>query len=265
MGGRGSRSASAAGAVASVSQAPSPQATQQTVTVPLQQATTPNLSLGGSTDLATLQGMTPQQFAQFMTQQQQAANPMDAALYDSPVQRMIYEAGLNGKPEVVSESQFRKLSGQTLYRTVNSAYDSARDVNHPADQIARQTLMSAYNRIGGGIYGDGHYFDTTRSGSTSYGHTTGDVTKTAVMKAKLNANAKTISEGQLQRMLAREPKQLRDAMHVPNSRSPRYRSSDNNLSAYALYKGYNVIQVSGGYHVVIDRSALTFSSSITAK
>ena len=252
MGGGGSRSTSSQGVA-------------PTTTVIPTQAATPNMSLGGSTDLATIQAMDAATFTQFMTQQQHAANPMSAVLYDSPVQRLIYEAGVNGKPEVVSESQFRKLQGQTLYRTVNAAYDRTADVNHPADQIARQTLQSAYNRIGGGVYGDGHYFDTTRRGSVVYGHTRGDVTKTAVMKAKLNSNAKVVRESTLQRMLSNEPKALQRAIKTPNSRVSHYRSSDNNLSAYALYKGFNVIEVGGGYHVVIDRSALTFSSSITAK
>ena len=237
---------------------------QQISTVPAQ-ANQPVFTGGATTDLATIQAMTPSQFAGYMGGLQNAANPISAVLYDSPVQRMIYDAGINGKPDIVDPSQFRKLKGTTLYRTVNSAYDRSSDVNHPADRIARQTMQSAYNRIGGGVYGDGHYFADSRGRSTVYGNVSGNVSKTAVMSAKLNSRAKIVSARSLERMLSKEPASLRKAMSVPNYKGGSYTSSDNNLTAYALYKGYNVVQMSNGYHIVIDRSALTFSSEISAK
>lgn len=240
------------------------QNSQQTTVVPVQDAGTQNLSLGGSTTLDAIQSMTPDEFAAFMESQQNAANPMSAVLYDSPVQRLIYEANVNGLPGIVPESQFRQLPGTTLYRTVNQAYDRDSDVNHPADRIARQTMKSSYNRIGGGISGDGLYFADSRSDSTVYGNVRGDVKQTAVMKAKLNANAKVVTMRQLKNELANEPLRLQNAMQVPNMKGGGYISHNNNLSAYALYKGYNVIERSG-YYVVIDRSAITFSANITAK
>ena len=267
MGGRGSRSATATrgrGVAVPAQQAPQQQPTQ-TATVPVQPANQPVLTLGATTDMATIQAMTPQQFAQYVEQQNKAANPMSAMLHDSATQRLIYDTGLNGKPQVVDDATFRQMPGMTLYRTVNSAYDAANDVYHPADQIARQTMQSGMSRIGGGVHGDGFYFDTSSTLGT-YGNRSHDVTKTAMMSAKFNGGERIVTKDRLTAMLRREPKAVRDAMSVPHRQKDSYRSSNNNLGAYALYKGYNVIRVSsrgsGGYHVILDRSVLTFSSKL---
>ena len=85
--------------------------------------------------------------------------------------------------------------------------------------------------------------------------------KTAVMAAYLNSNAKVVSYGQAMRDLKKATggnSKLSNAllnMGNPNAA----------VSIMALRNGYNVIDNGRGYYVVLDRSAVTVNSKVTAK
>lgn len=206
---------------------------------------------------AALVSMTDDEFVDYINNVKQADMPLFLAGWDT--QRFIYSSNINGLPQVVDDKTFQSMKGTTMYRTVNSAYDAKTDVGMTAPQIAQQTMGGTLSRIGGGIYGDGYYFDVSKSGSASYGYTRGNKTKTCQMQAKLNDNAKVVSYSQLTRMFSGESSKVQRAVNGMSSGL-----SGGNLSVYALKKGYNVIDCGGGYFNVIDRSAMTMSSKITA-
>ena len=206
---------------------------------------------------SALMAMTDDEFADYIDSVKQADMPLFLAGWDT--QRFIYSSNINGLPQVVDDKTFQSMKGTTMYRTVNSAYDAKTDVGMTAPQIAQQTMGGTLSRIGGGIYGDGYYFDVSKSGSASYGYTRGNKTKTCQMQAKLNDNAKVVSHSNLTRMFSNESSKVQRAVNGMSSGL-----HGGNLSVYALKKGYNVIDCGGGYFNVIDRSAMTMSSKITA-
>jgi len=148
------------------------------------------------------------------------------------------------------------LSGQTLYRTVNAKGGET------AVDICGRTMMSDVTTIGEGRMGDGFYFANSLTGSQAYGNTRNNVQRTATMSAKLNANARVVSESQLNSMLRNESRTLRRA--VVGMESGGDWDGDSGLMAYALYKGYNVVEA-GSYFNIIDRTAMTFSSNVVGK
>lgn len=178
-------------------------------------------------------------------------------------QAFVYKNNINSKPIVEDNATFLKNSkGMTkLYRTVNSNYDQKTDVGMTATDITDQFISGRLSRPGNGVYGQGYYFANTRSGSTSYGHTSGDIKKTAVMAAYLNSNAKVVSYGQAMRDLKKvtggNSKLSNALLNMGNPNAA--------VSIMALRNGYNVIDNGRGYYVVLDRSAVTVNSKVTAK
>lgn len=181
-------------------------------------------------------------------------------LSDSSFQRALYNLEFNDKPEVVDDKTLDKMSGTDMYRTVDDFYNKANDYYYSPSDMIQQIQYGSTTRTsdsGGSAYGRGIYFATTYYGSISYGAYRNDITKTAVGRAKLNANAKIISNTnavqgarneinsgtKLGKMLAR--------CDVQSQRS-----------IYALVKGYNVIDNQSGYIVVLNRSAMTMSKDI---
>ena len=88
--------------------------------------------------------------------------------------------------------------------------------------------------IGDGIHGDGLYFSTSAKTAHDYG-----VSQTTAYIDK--GLAKIINEDRLSNMLQRESYEIQNLFR-----------GESGLSAYALYKGYNVIHAPGGngYHSV---------------
>ena len=88
------------------------------------------------------------------------------------------------------------MTGAEMFRTVNYVDKryNPKGIGYTAPQIANQVMKGGDTRVsdtGGSVYGRGIYFADSYSHSTSrYGDTSGNVKATAVMRAKLNNNAK---------------------------------------------------------------------------
>lgn len=202
--------------------------------------------------------MTDDQKADVIAQARQTDIPLFLA--DNDLQRVLYGLNLNDKPTLVDDAVLDKMPGKSLYRTVNATNDAKNRIKYSADEIGAQVIKGSVTRVsdtGGSAYGRGIYFADSYSDSAAYGYTQGDIKKTAVVRVKLNSNAKMISA----------PAADRGAVQEINSGSRlgkvlRQANSRDRSALWALAKGYNVMQVSNGYHVVLSRTALTASKEI---
>ena len=188
-----------------------------------------------------------------------------AHLADNSLQRFIYNSGLNEKPDVVDDATLDTMTGTELFRTVNYVDKryNPQNIGYTAPQIAKQVQSGRYTRVsedGGSVYGRGIYFANTYSGSIGYGDTRGNVKATAVMRAKLNNNAKVID---YYKASAGASKEIASGSKL--GRALRKCDSHSRSSIYAMAKGYNVMDNGSGYIVVLNRNAITMSSDIKAK
>lgn len=214
-----------------------------------------------SADYDKFMAMTDDEKADFISANIKSDVPDHLAKND--FQRFVYNSGLNEKPNVVDDATLDTMTGTEIFRTVNSVYDRKNDISYNADQIAKQVMAGRVTRVsdnGGSVYGRGIYFADDYSSSASYGNTRGNVKSTAVMRAKLNNNAKvvnyyTASQGVSQEIASGSKlgKVLKKA------------DSDSRVSIYAMSKGYNVISSGHGYLNVLNRNAITMSSDIKTK
>ena len=225
-------------------------------------ATPPQVTPGQPVPAITvqqLQSMNDQEFAAYMNGLR--STPIDPLTYYNnnwDTQRLVANMPeLNKAPQVVDAATFNSLPGDVIYRTVNAkGSDTAVD-------ICGRTMMSDVTTIGEGRMGDGFYFHSRLSSSQGfYGNTSNNIQKTATMSAKLNSNARVVSESQLQNMLSREAPSVRNAVRGMSSGGQW--SGSSGYIAYALYKGYNVVS-DGTIYNIIDRSAATWSSNIIPK
>lgn len=181
-------------------------------------------------------------------------------LSDTDFQKFIYNIGLNDKPDVVDDATLDSMKGTEIFRTVNNVYDRKNDISYSADQIAKQVQAGRVTRTsdnGGSVYGRGIYFADNKLDSSMYGNTRGNVKKTAMVRAKVNSNAKTIDYSSAQagaRAEIRSGSKLGKALSKCDSSSA--------VSIYAMSKGYNVITSGHGYYNVLNRNAITMSKSI---
>ena len=202
-----------------------------------------------------LQAMTDAEFANYLNGLK--STPIDPLTYynnDWDTQRLVANMPeLNVAPEVVDPATFAKLPGETLYRTVNeSGTQSAVD-------ICGRTMASDVTTIGSGRMGDGFYFATSKTTSQGrYGNTMRNINKTATMQAKLNGNARVVSEDSLRNMVMRESSVVRNAVLGMRSDG---KWSGSGYMAYALRKGYNAVS-SRSVVNLIDRRAATFCGEI---
>ena len=214
-----------------------------------------------STDYNTFMAMSDDDKADFI--QANLKQGVPAHLAQNDFQKFIYNSGLNDKPSVVSDATLDSMTGTEIFRTVNSVYDSKNDISYNADQIAKQVMAGRVTRVsdnGGSVYGRGIYFADGYSSSTGYGNQSGNVKKTAVMRGKLNSNAKVVNYYTASQGVSKEissgsklGKVLRKA------------DTDSRVSIYAMAKGYNVISSGHGYLNVLNRGAITMSSDVKAK
>ena len=185
-----------------------------------------------------------------------------AHLSDSDFQKFIYNSGLNDKPDVVDDATLNSMNGTELFRTVNNVYDRRNDVSYTADQIAKQVMAGRVTRTsenGGSVYGRGIYFADSKSDSTMYGNTRGNVQKTAQIRCKLNNNAKTIGYYSAINGVSKEIKSGSKLGKVL-----RKCDYDSQASIYAMAKGYNVITSGHGYYNILNRNAVTMSKTISS-
>lgn len=183
-------------------------------------------------------------------------------LADNDFQKMIYNIGLNDKPQLVDDATLNSMNGTELWRTVNNVYDRQNDISYTADQIARQVQAGRVTRVsdnGGSVYGRGIYFADNQYDSTLYGNTRGNVQKTAQIRCKLNSNANVISHSKATRGVSAE---IRSGSKL--GKVLRKCDHDSQVSIYAMAKGYNVITSGHGYYNVLNRNAVTMSKTISS-
>ena len=255
MGGRGATSSSGkmggggGGGNAGLQQ---PQATQ-----PVQVDDT-QVASAFSADYDAFMAMSDDDKADFISTNIQQGVP--AHLAQNDFQKFIYNSGLNEKPTIVDDATLDTMNGTEIFRTVNSVYDRQNDISYNADQIAKQVTAGRVTRVsdnGGSVYGRGIYFADSYYGSTRYGNSTGNVKKTAVMRGKLNSNAKVINYYTASQGASREM-----ASGSKLGKTLRKCDSDSRASIYAMAKGYNVITSGHGYYNILNRNAITMSSDI---
>ena len=214
-----------------------------------------------SADYDKFMAMTDDEKADFIDANMKQGVPVHLAPND--FQRFIYNSGLNEKPDVVDDTTLDAMTGTEIFRTVNNSYDRVNDISHTAPQIAKQVTQGTHTRVsdtGGSAYGRGIYFADNYSDSASYGNTRGNVQKTAVIRGKLNSNAKVINYHTAQSGARQEI-----ASGSKLGRTLRKADSASQVSLYAMAKGYNVISSGHGYLNVLNRNAITVSKDIKAK
>lgn len=256
MGGRGSRSGGAPGGTLGGGGVGT---LFTTGGIPIPQGPPPNVTPGQPAppvSIAQLQSMTDTEFVSYLNALN--STPIDPNTYfnaDWPTQRLIANMPeLNQAPDVVDAATFAKLPGETLYRTVNASGTET------AVDICARTMASDVTTIGGGRMGDGFYFANSLGSSQVYGRTPNNIKQTAVMQAKLNGNARIVGESQIKSMLLRESNAVQNAVSAMDVGAGQW--SNSGIMAYALRKGYNVVQAAGSYRNVIDRRAATWSSTV---
>lgn len=181
-------------------------------------------------------------------------------LANNDFQKFIYNSKMNDRPQLVDDTTLDSMNGTEVFRTVNNVYDSRHDISYTADQIAGQVMKGTVTRVsdtGGSVYGKGIYFADSYSDSIMYGNRKGDVRRTAVMRGKLNSNAKIINYSKASSGLSSEI-----SSRTKLGRSLARLDHESAVSMWALSKGYNVISSGHGYLNVLNRNALTMSSDI---
>ena len=232
---------------------PAPQPVQPVQPVQPIQPIQPNASLDA------FRKMTDDQKADVILQVRNTQVP--TFLSQSDTQKILYGLKLNDKPTLVDDSVLDSTPGKDLFRTVNDSKDTANRMKFSAQEIADQTIRGSVTRVsdtGGSAYGRGVYFaDSYRESTSVYGNTRNDISKTAVIRAKLSPTAKTIDTRTAQQRTVKEissGSKLGKAISKLNVRDQ--------TSVWALAKGYDAMVAPNGYHVIINRSALIASKSI---
>ena len=190
-------------------------------------------------------------------------NGVPVFLADNDFQKFIYNSGMNDKPQIVSDAALDAMNGTEVFRTVNNVYNRQYDISYSADQIAAQVTKGSVTRVsdtGGSVYGRGIYFADNYSDSIAYGNSSGNIKKTAVIRGKLNSNARVISHSQATAGLRNEIRS-----HSKLGRTLNKMDSASAVSMYALSKGYNVITSGHSYLNILNRNAVTMSDTYKAK
>lgn len=180
-------------------------------------------------------------------------------LADNDFQKFIYNSKMNDKPQLVDDATLDSMGGAEVFRTVNNVYDRRTDISYKADEIAAQVTRGTVTRVsdtGGSVYGRGIYFADSYSSSTVYGNSRGNIQRTAVIRGKLNSNAKVMSDSAAASGLSREI-----ASGSKLGRSLARMDHASGKSMYALSKGYNVISSGHGYFNILNRNAVTMSNT----
>lgn len=183
-------------------------------------------------------------------------------LSNTDFQKVVYNLDFNDKPDLVDDKTLDSMNGTELFRTVNTIYDRQHDLSYTAKEIAKQLSSGSVTRTsdnGGSAYGRGIYFANDYRDSAGYGRSYNDINKTAMVRAKLNSNAKPISYSSA----------VRGAQQEISSGSKlgqmlRKVDRESQPSIYSLVKGYNVMDNGYGYYVILNRKALSVSKTVKA-
>lgn len=206
---------------------------------------------GDNPQLLKYQGQEDDKTANFLASTDRSVDLNDPqyadgyAYHDLPLNKLLLRMGINGGPEVVSESDFNayvKQSGQQVFYRGWSG------------QAAADRFISAtHNHVGNGLAGDGYYFTPDLSTAKSYGN--GVVTKMA-----LSPTARVIDWNTLKSKMGQMSSKLQSAFHYAGtSGSGRTYGSNIGESQAALKLGYNVIDMGGGYYVGVTADAFVIS------
>lgn len=213
-----------------------------------------------STDYTKFMAMTDDDKADVISNSVKQGVP--SHLSQTDFQKFIYNSGLNDKPDVVDDATLNKMNGTEIFRTVNNVYDRKNDISYNADQIAKQVIAGRVTRTsdnGGSVYGRGIYFANNKRDSTAYGNVKGNIQKTALIRGKLNNNAKVADYYTISSQMSSE---IRSGSKLGKALAKC--DSDSAVSIFAMSKGYNVISNGRSYLNVLNRNAITVSSNITA-
>ena len=225
------------------------------------QVDTTQVASAFSADYNAFMAMTDDEKADFIEANMRQGVP--AHLAQNDFQKFIYNSGLNERPDLVDDATLDSMTGTELFRTVNNVHDKQNDIGYTADQIANQLMKGRVTRVsdkGGSAYGRGLYFADNYSDSADvYGNTRGNIKATAVMRAKLNNNAKVMNYSQATKGALQEISNGTKLGKVLKKCD--YGSAE---SIYAMAKGYNVLAYSG-YFNVLNRNAITMSLDVKPK
>ena len=213
-----------------------------------------------STNYDNFMSMTDDQKAQAISQLSSQGVP--ANLSDNDFQKFTFNLGLNDKPQLVDDNVLDTMNGTEIFRTINNVYDRRSDTNWSADTIASQIQRGSVTRVsdnGGSAYGRGIYFADDYTESSYYGNSRGNIKKTAVVRAKLNSNAKVITYSKATSGLRQE---ISSGSKLGKALAKCDHASQ--VSIYAMAKGYNVIYNQHNYYNVLSRNAITMSKTIKA-
>jgi len=179
-------------------------------------------------------------------------------------ERFVQEVGLNGKPEIVKDEDWRRTDkGTKLWRTVTSAIDKKSNIAYTAKDIAEKTMYGNFadTQANSDFYGQGLYAANSRKSSTEYAlfknSNIDDKYSSAVMKMALNPKtAKVINGKDLENLTKSDYSNKKYAKYF-------FRRNKGLLlgAIVAVRNGYNVIE-HGNYYTVLDRSALKISNKI---
>ena len=218
-----------------------------------------------STDYNTFMAMSDDEKADVISDAIKQGVPDHLAQND--FQRFVFNSGLNDKPDVVDDATLDSMHGTEMFRTVNDNYNKVTDIGYNADTMAKQVQGGRYTYMDGnasvlgkGIYfaGKTNYTSAYYESTNYYGKTKGDVKKSAVMRAKLNSNAKIMNYDTAKKGVSAEIASGSKLGKV-SSKS----DSASRVSIFAMTKGYNVLQ-DGNYFNVLNRNAMTMSKDIKA-
>ena len=213
-----------------------------------------------STNYDSFMAMTDDQKADTISQM--ISQDVPVFLADNDFQKLTYNLGLNDKPQLVDDNVLDTMNGTELFRTVNSVNDTRNRIRYNADEIASQVQKGSVTRVsdsGGSAYGRGIYFADDYRESSYYGNTKGNIKSTAVVRAKLNSNAKVIT-------YSKASSGARNEMASGSKLGKALRKCDSAsaVSIYAMAKGYNVIYNQNNYYNILNRNAMTMSKTIKA-
>ena len=220
-------------------------------------------ALGNNIDVSAFKQMSDDQLAQIITQSQGVDLPNQLNDVHNEMQKFTYYAGLNTKPMVLDDASFNQYMkdngisrSEIIARDVNSAsykLPSGASVPLSARQVADMYMYSDSHYIGGkkggSVHGYGGYFAVTGGNSTGYGGS-----NSVTMQAVFSQNAKSIRESSIQSKW----NSFANTHPKANKAIGTIRDSDSRQNMQAILMGYNVVQCSNSYRVVLDRSALVF-------
>lgn len=231
-----------------------PAATNQVTPPTPAQIAQGNVLPNGGVSFSQFESMTDDQKADVIDTALKTGIPM--FLDDSGLQRFAYFTGMSDKPTVVSDSQLNNISGTEVYRTVYDGFNQKTDIGYTGNDIVKQIRsgdFTMYSDSGGSAYGKGIYFASDYHDSILYGS---GRKNPIVTRAKITSN-KTISDRKLSSDFGNA---LNRGDKLATACNKADYSSARNL--YALAKGYDVVVASNGYHIVLNRRALTMSDKV---